>query len=71
MIAPFSVQKVRRLATPFSPEAIAVVQQIRGAGSLQAIEVKVSPGEPGPAVRIAFAGQWEPIPESQGEGGAR
>ncbi len=68
MIAPTPSidQKIRLLETIFYPEAIAAIQQIRGTGSLQAIEAKILPGEPGPTIRIAFAGQWEPIPETEG-----
>ncbi len=60
--------KIKLSRTPFSPEAITVVQQIRGTGSLQAVEARILPGA---AIRIAFAGQWEPIPEPETEGGAR
>lgn len=61
-------QKVRLLKTPFSPEAIGEITDIRGYGTLQGIEVRVSLGQPGAQGRIAHTGQWEPLPESEGGG---
>lgn len=64
---PFVGQKVRLHRTPFSPEAIGIIEDIRGYGTLQGIEVRVLPGQPGAPVRIACVGQWEPLDAQGGE----
>lgn len=58
-------QKNRLLKTPFSPEAIGIIENIAGYGTLQGIEARVPLGQPGAQVRIAHTGQWEPLSETQ------
>lgn len=43
------------------PQAIGVVEAVRGYGSLQMLEVRTLQGQPGARLRIAGAGQWKPL----------
>jgi len=45
----------------WSPEAIGVVEVVRGYGSSQAVEIRIAEGQPGPRLRIAYQGQWEEL----------
>jgi hypothetical protein len=42
-----------------APEAIGIVEKIRGYGSLEVLEVRILPGQPGAPLRIVGAGQWK------------
>jgi hypothetical protein len=52
--------------TVISPEAIGVVEKVRGDGSLQVIEVRILPGQPGALLRIAGVGQWQLFSNADG-----
>lgn len=52
-------KEVRVLKDDFSPEVIGRIEKIRGHGTLQAVEVRVHPNQPGARVRVAFVGMWE------------
>lgn len=66
MESPTKGQLVRLLKTAFSPEAIGTVVDVRGYGSLQAIEAEILPNQPGAKIRIAHVGQWDLIREREG-----
>lgn len=69
MQSPTTGQQVKLLKTAFSPEAIGTVQDVRGYGTLQAIEAETLPNQPGARLRVAFVGQWELMAPNQSEGG--
>jgi hypothetical protein len=52
-------KEARVFKDEFSPEAIGRIERVRGCGSLQAVEIRIYPNQPGPRVRVAFVGQWE------------
>ena len=57
-----------------APEAIGIVEKIRGYGSIQVLEVRILPGQPGAPLRIVGAGQWKHFPTEAinvVEGGAK
>ncbi len=52
-------KEARVFKDDFSPGAIGRIERVRGSGSLQAVEIRIHPNQPGPRVRVAFVGQWE------------
>jgi hypothetical protein len=64
--APIVGRKVLALKTPFSPAAIGIIEGIRGDGSLQVVEVRILPGQPGALLRIAGVGQWQLFSNAEG-----
>ncbi len=58
---PLLGKEVKVYGDKFFPEAIGIVEAVRGYGSLQAVEVRIHPGQPGARVRVAFKGVWELI----------
>lgn len=65
-MSPTIGQQIKLLKTPFSPEAIGTITEIRGYGTLQGIEARILPGQPGPRIRIAGIAQWEAINQAEG-----
>jgi hypothetical protein len=59
-------KEAKVLRDRFFPEAIGIVEAVRGYGSLQAIEVRTYKNQPGPRVRVAFEGNWELIEGGEG-----
>lgn len=62
---PLLGKEARVFASDFAPEAIGLIEKVRGYGSLQAVEVRIHQNQPGPRLRVAFVGQWELITGGQ------
>jgi hypothetical protein len=54
-------KEAKVFADRFFPEAIGTIEAVRGYGSLQSVEIRVHPDQPGARVRVAFKGAWELI----------
>jgi hypothetical protein len=61
-------KEAKVLSDQFFPEAIGIVEAVRGYGSFQAIEIRTYKNQPGPRVRVAFEGGWS-LTEAEAEGG--